>query len=377
MTTPERLIEILANKKTLPASWRQAVATVDRGLFVPGTIEVDDRTIHRSDGSDEWARAVYGDLSLITQINDGRPTGEDAYRLPTSSSSMPTVMLEMLDALDVRPGHRVLEIGTGTGYNAALLCRRLGDESVTSIEVDPDVAATARRNLEAAGSSPRLVVGDGLAGHAQGGPYDRIIATCTVRDIPFAWIEQLAPEGRLITLWGSSYFAYSYASLTATRRGEATGRLWGRPAFMWLRGHRSGAGLLRECLHHRDQATVRRTRLSPYDVEDLDPRFAVSLSVRDAWPLLCTAEDGSDEATLWVISDDHASWAAVEYVPGQTDFGVRQYGPRSVWNEVERAFASWEGAENPGRERFGLTVDTNGQHLWLDSPDRPWNPPSD
>ncbi|MBV9162615.1 MAG: methyltransferase domain-containing protein, partial [Pseudonocardiales bacterium] len=107
-------------------------------------------------------------------------------------------MVEMLEALDVRDGHRVLEIGTGTGYNAALLSHRLGGENVVSIDIDPGLIQMSRRRLEELGYAPTLVAGNGLAGVPDHGPYDRIIATCAVPEVPLAWIEQLAPGGAML-----------------------------------------------------------------------------------------------------------------------------------------------------------------------------------
>ncbi len=116
----------------------------------------------------------------------------------TSSSTMPSLMARMLEALDVQDGHRVLEIGTGTGYNAALLCHRLGSGKVVSIDVDPTLVAVARDHLAGLDYHPILVVGDGAAGVARHGPYDRIIATAAVPEIPVPWIEQLTPGGKIL-----------------------------------------------------------------------------------------------------------------------------------------------------------------------------------
>ena len=89
----------------------------------------------------------------------------------------------MLEALEVTDGCRVLEIGTGSGYNAALLCERLGSEHVTSVHIDPDLVALARERLAANGYTPTLAA-DGADGYPRSALYDRIIATCSVPAIP-------------------------------------------------------------------------------------------------------------------------------------------------------------------------------------------------
>ena len=108
-------------------------------------------------------------------------------------------MALMLEALEIDDGQTVLEIGTGTGYNAALLSHRLGSGRVTTVEVDPAVAEAARLALLAGGYTPTLVVGDGVAGHPDGAPYDRIVATCSAATIPPPWVAQLRPGGMLLT----------------------------------------------------------------------------------------------------------------------------------------------------------------------------------
>ncbi|MGW2512545.1 hypothetical protein ACWC0A_24785 [Streptomyces scopuliridis] len=88
----------------------------------------------------------------------------------------------------------------------------------------------------------------------------------------------------------------------------------------------------------------------------------------DAWHLLVEAEDGSGEATLWLLADDRRSWAA-EYVPGAGEYAIGQYGPRRLWEEAERAYRLWTDRGSPPRDRAGLTVTRNGSLVWLDSPD--------
>ncbi|WP_241844364.1 methyltransferase domain-containing protein [Kitasatospora sp. CB01950] len=115
--------------------------------------------------------------------------------------------------LGAEAGQRVLEIGTGTGYSTALGAHRLGDANLTSIEYDPVVGGAAATALKAAGFEPRLIIGDGLRGDPQGGQYDRLVATCSVRYIPLPWLHQVKPGGRILatspagatpTLWRCS-----------------------------------------------------------------------------------------------------------------------------------------------------------------------------
>ena len=141
---------------------------------------------------DQPKKDVYTDRAFITKQVDG---------VPTSSSSQPSIMALMLEQLDVAPGMRVLEIGAGTGYNAALLSALVGDDGqVTTVDIDVDTAEAAREHLRSAGCKRVEVLAvDGGFGHRDGAPYDRIIATAACWQIPQPWIEQLA-EGGLIVL---------------------------------------------------------------------------------------------------------------------------------------------------------------------------------
>lgn len=154
----------------------EAFRTVPRHLFLPKVEPAD----------------AYVDEAIPTRWqSDGRPI---------SSSSQPAIMAEMLEQLDVEPGQRVLEIGTGTGYNAALLAQLAGTSgAVTTLDIDPDVVEQARPHLQAVGMNrAHAVCADGAAGWPAGAPYDRIIVTAGARDVAPAWVEQLADRGRLV-----------------------------------------------------------------------------------------------------------------------------------------------------------------------------------
>jgi protein-L-isoaspartate(D-aspartate) O-methyltransferase len=137
-------------------------------------------------------RAAYADDVYVTK----RSSDGEAI----SSASQPAIVAEMLEQLDVRPGHRVLEIGAGTGYNAALLDALVGPEgSVTTVDIDGDIVRRARSALDEVGCERvRVVRGDGELGFVDGAPYDRLIATVGTWDLPPAWWDQLAEGGRLV-----------------------------------------------------------------------------------------------------------------------------------------------------------------------------------
>lgn len=117
-----------------------------------------------------------------------------------SCASGPSIVAAMLDALQVQPGQRILEIGAGTGYNAALIATLAGDQGqVTTVDINVDVTAAARANLDATGfEHVEVVTRDGAAGAPEHGPYHRIIVTAGAWDIPRAWWDQLVSGGRLV-----------------------------------------------------------------------------------------------------------------------------------------------------------------------------------
>lgn len=139
---------------------------------------------------------VYSDVAVVTH------RGPDG--VPISSSSQPAIMASMLHQLDVQPGQRVLEIGTGTGYNAALLGQLVGPQGrVTTVDLDRQICSAAERHLEVAGAANvSVVTGDGWTAAGGLGMFDRIEATVGVSDLPTTWVDQLEPDGILVApLW--------------------------------------------------------------------------------------------------------------------------------------------------------------------------------
>ncbi|MEU4209631.1 methyltransferase domain-containing protein [Streptomyces sp. NPDC026206] len=185
----------------------------------------------------------------------------------------------MFERSGVAPGDRVLEIGTGTGYSTALLCPALGEENVTSVEVDPANAARARAALAAVGHTPSLIVADGLVGQAKGAPYDRLIATCSVRHVPYPWLRQVRPGAILLVTIGGWMHGSGLALLTVEVEGGAAGRfLPGYTSYMLARPH-----------HHPPRGrieflpgTERPTRIDPAVLDNWTGTFVAQLAAPSA-----------------------------------------------------------------------------------------------
>jgi len=134
---------------------------------------------------------AYRNEAIPTKLADGEAI---------SSSSQPEMMAIMLEQLALEPGLRVLEIGAGTGYNAALMAHIVGESgAVVTMDLDADLVHGARAHLAAAElERVDVVLGDGGLGDPDGAPYDRIILTVGAWDIAPAWVAQLSPDGRLV-----------------------------------------------------------------------------------------------------------------------------------------------------------------------------------
>jgi protein-L-isoaspartate O-methyltransferase len=165
------LCRALLNSGTLTPGWAPAFAAVPRSAFLPDLVWPFDMAarasaaaISRSADPASWQAYADADVPIVTQWDDGDHTGTEPGRQSTSSASMPSVVAAMLAELAVHAGDKVLEIGTGTGWNAGLLAHRLGDANVTTVEVDPAVADAARTALHRAGRSPTVITADGSLG---------------------------------------------------------------------------------------------------------------------------------------------------------------------------------------------------------------------
>lgn len=377
----ERLASRLVEEGVLSSDWLPTFRTVRRELFVPpviwpgqakGTGQQD--AVDLSTDPDAWYAAVYSDVSLTTQWDDKPRGGTTKGSIPTCSNSQPSMVFSMLASLDLQPGYRVIEVGTGTGWNAALLSERLGSDNVVTVEVDPENAASAREHIEAAGYWPTMVVGDGAQGFRDGAPYDRALVTASLGEIPPELVRQVVTGGVLVAPFHTTYGGGAVARLTKQEDGTAHGAFVGSAAFMRLRQHRTLRKHVREYMGGQEwpaDAVRTTTALSPEDVGDWLPMFAIGLQTKGMFPWAEYYDDG--QYTLWLRDEAVTSWATVDYVPGAEAFVVYQSGPRELWSEAEAAYRWWHGYGRPGFDRLGLTVnaESRSHFAWVDAPDHP------
>ncbi|WP_331769339.1 methyltransferase domain-containing protein (plasmid) [Embleya sp. NBC_00888] len=386
MTAPDGIARFLADVDALPDGWKGAFEGVDRADFAPDRIwawdgsqytTVIDRTQTGSHGRDTWDEAVQGNNALVTQWDDGNHTGDEPGNNPSSSASMPSAVASMLGDLDITGGENVLEVGTGTGYTAALLAAR--GCRVTTIELDTDLAEQARKNLAQAGHQDVIVVtGDGTLGHSEHGPYDRVHVTAGVRHTPAAWIEQTRPGGVIVMPWGTDYSTYDWtAALTVTDPGRASGPFTTPLAFMKLRSQRARYP---KSPFPSDWTATARMSEPDIDITDItgalyEPaEFVIGLHVPHCVPRLV---HGAESTNLWLYGADTGrgpSIAVAAFGDGY-DPQAREAGPRHLWAEVQAAYHRWDDAGKPNTDRFGLTVtvDEDGrveQRPWYETPDR-------
>ncbi|MET8812998.1 protein-L-isoaspartate(D-aspartate) O-methyltransferase [Streptomyces sp. NPDC004549] len=331
----------LAHQVIRPESrWHSAVATVPRHAFVPNWWEQKGDTWRLRNGRDDesaWMRDAYSDTTLVTRVGplhaDRAHPGDILAEggVPTSSSTLPGLMVSMYRHAMIAASDQVL-VTTGSGYGTALACSVLGDDQVTSIDVDEHLVDTARDRLHQHIGRPRLEVCD-ITGTLPG-EFDRIISTVSVRTIPKSWLDALRPGGRMVTTISGTGLI-----LTADKQvdGGATGRIeWDRAGFMAIR-------------HGDDYAPP------PEDIwRDAWDREGDSVSTSrypllyppDAWDVMSMMElrlhgieyrkrqDG-DRITVWLLYPD-GSWARATTAKFLDSPTVHQAGPRRLWDELER-----------------------------------------
>jgi methyltransferase of FxLD system len=302
---------------------RDAFLAVPRERFLPG------RPLEQ----------VYRDEAILTRRD---PSGA-----PMSSSSQPGMMALMLERLRLEPGQRVLEIGAGTGYNAAVLATIVGPGLVVSVELDPATAAEARAALD--GYDVEVVTADGREGWAAGAPYDRMIVTASAETVPRAWYDQLA-EGGILVVPLRTGGGQAQAIPVLRKEGEgfrSVSVLCG--SFMPLRG---GPGPRRAAsIPPRGRARIRPFR-------PRRPHWALALY------LALEAPEGR-----YVDGEAGCGIAAERSLALVTDVGICAWGDPEAEEILDRLLDEWRARGRPGERNLVLTIAYDGtrpriDHVW-------------
>ncbi|GCD44516.1 ATP-grasp peptide maturase system methyltransferase [Streptomyces paromomycinus] len=356
------------------SGWLDAVRTVPRHLFVPGFyLPADERdpnglplwepvTAERDPA--RWLTAAYSDTTLITQFDGEEPDWKDpAVRhggAPTSSSTLPSLVVRMWADADVRPDHDVLEIGTGSGYSTALACEYLGPEAVTSVEVDERRLAQAAAALYSADYTPTLAVADGLYGYWPEAPFDRIVAACSFRTVPPALIGQTRPGGKILLTLSGWLYGYARVLLTVGEDGTAEGPLLdGTVSFMSARTHAAPAfGNPAHWAAGMPEAS-REARHAPE---------RITAATTEAFHLRFLAQSATPSAQLTALDSgtyliDTVTGSAAGLTPGGHGWKVQQKGPVRLWDRIEAVIDAFDLAGKPAPATFRLRVDSRGQRL--------------
>ncbi|SFK36344.1 protein-L-isoaspartate(D-aspartate) O-methyltransferase [Streptomyces pini] len=328
--------------------WQSAVAETPRHIFVPvfyRQVRGKWEPVTAYDAG--YFDAVYSDTSLTTQVTDGRPT---------SSSSQPSLMVQMLEGLGVEDGDKVGEVATGTGYNGGLICHRVGYKNFFTMEVDSELTRLAKARLGEVGYYPTVWAGDARNGFPAGVELDRLVVTCGFDVFPYPLARNVRSGGVIVCPLG-----WGNARLVVGKDGTLEGNfLAGGSYFMKVRGE-GGTGSI-PYPGEPASPTERRSALGLAELGEEGFRFVQSLVL----PGIGDANEVDDEGNtigyrMWGLD---GSWAHVE---GST---VRQSGPRRLWDAVEEAHTWFESHGRPARERFGVTIAPDGQRFWLDEPHR-------
>jgi protein-L-isoaspartate(D-aspartate) O-methyltransferase len=355
--SPHRLVaELKASGSLRDPAIEAALLAVPRHLFLPG-VELEQ---------------VYSDRSI--------PIKRDDSGMVVSSSSQPTMMIIMLEQLRLSRGQNVLEIGAGTGYNAALIQHIVGTRGrVTTIEIDKDLAEWARDALQRAGMTQVMVVEtDGAGGYPPRAAYDRIIATVGIWDVPRAWVRQLKPKGILVApLWLEAI------QVSAAFIPQSDGTLFSRDnrlcGFVQLRGMAAGPSThvrvgsstlyLTSDSPHLDGAAIHALLSedasddslgAPLDNDDYWHGFAPYLMLHTPSDLVfATYSAGDDGQTPYGISGSGFALigrGSAVFIPIRGRGQVRAFGAADALLALQDALVAWQRADRPIISRLRLRL---------------------
>jgi protein-L-isoaspartate(D-aspartate) O-methyltransferase len=305
-----------------------------------------------------WLRAVYTNQPVVTAF--------DEYNTPTSSSSSPDAMALMLEASELTPGMRVLEIGTGTGYNAALLAHIVGDpHNIFTVEIDAALARRAQRILDqVAGEGITVYAGDGLLGYAPGAPYVRIIATGSYHKVPLNWLDQLKPGGILLMNLRGHFGACAFLKIVKDGANYiAHGTFLAGSDFMELRDDHVPSYRVTDLLARylgRPSIAERSFISTEFDPSLLwDHRLEFLLQL--TFPQMYFTSVEVDPMCPCLIDIASETMLVFRPLERQGEWLVEIKGNEQLWNRVARAYRWWVDTGGADINAYRLEINASGK----------------
>lgn len=197
---------------------------------------------------------------------------------------------------------------------------------------------------------------------------NRVISTANVNQVPYPWVEQTRPGGRVLTPWGTPYYNGGLLRLAVGGGGTAQGGLVAKTPFIGLRDQRIPR-VRSAAASTTEDAITTSTNLHPHDVAGhYDVQIGIGIQVPQCIYLYQAAADDSEDATLWFFDRWSGSWASLHHNPQvvSRSYRVRQLGPRHLWDEVEAAYRGWRDAGSPDAEQWTFTVTPQQQRISLE-----------
>jgi protein-L-isoaspartate O-methyltransferase len=347
MTWQDSAAKLAASILYPQSRWWEAVTSTPRHLLVPRWFTWDDQAggwqVRDGPSSPQaWLAAAYTGQTLVTRAGpvhaDHAQPGMASPGWPTSSSTAPGLVIAMYRHAHIYDGAAVLDVGTGTGYGAGLLVRRLGAGHVTSIDIDPYLTETASARLAACGLHPHIVTADATG--ELPGTYDRIIPMMSAPRIPLAWLTALRPGGRLVFS-----LARTSALITAdkTADGGAAGQVEWYPATFMAARHGPGyPDLLDGMPAEIRDAEGEHVGHGRYPVLDVTWGWELDLMLEVTAPGIthhyeCDEQTGVE--TAWMVHQD-GSWARASGTETESPI-VHQSGPRRLWDILDDIRHQW------------------------------------
>ncbi len=334
------LLEAMKGKGSLRSACVEgALRSVPRHLFLPN----------------KPLQEAYSDQAILT-----KDQGE-----ARSSCSQPSIVAIMLELLRLQGGENILEIGAGTGWNAALMSALSGSQGrVTTLEIDQDTAESARSNVaQVKAANVQVINSDGGFGWPESAPYDAIIATCGASDISPHWAEQLREGGVFVApLW---FNTTQFCGAWEKRGDKLFSRDLSWAGFMPLRGHfatarqieENGASFLFDEMHALEMKALSlllSTAAREVELPELytngapaNSSFLTYLALRGE-PLLMLTPPGVLNAVS-ALSVEPESLLVLDMEP-------RLYGSQASVERLRARWSEWEASGRPGLEQAHLTV---------------------